>query len=94
MSEWESVTVLQLIQNDDTILFEEVASDWNPHADLDDPAAGPNALGAEFGAGAFYLLDNGASLVHPDPHETEYRYIFRIVEEDITTNVTYSYHVL
>lgn len=94
MTEWADVTVLKLIQNDDTILFEEVASDWNPHVDLDDPALGPNAIGTEFGAGTYYLLDNEAINTHPDPHEVEYRYILRTVEEDITTITAYSYHVL
>jgi hypothetical protein len=94
MTEWEDVTVLKLVQNDTTILFEEVASHWNPHADLDDPAVGPTAIGEEYGAGAFYLLDNTARTVHPDPHETEFAYVYRIVEEDVETNTTYSYHIL
>lgn len=94
MHEWESVTVLKLIENDTAVIFEEVASDWNPHTDLDDPATGPDAIGAAFGAGVYYLLDNSPNRVHPDPHETEYRYVFRIVLETITTLTDYSYHAL
>jgi hypothetical protein len=92
--EWTDVTVLKLVENDQTILFEEVAADWNPHADLDDPAVGPTAIGEQYGAGVYYLLDNTPRSVHPDPHETEYAYVFRIVEEDVNTTVTYSYHIL
>lgn len=94
MHEWESVTVLKLIQNDTTILFEEVSSDWNPHTDLDDPATGPNAIGSEFGAGTYWLIDNEPSRIHVDPHEDELRAILRTVEEDVTTTVAYSYHIL
>lgn len=92
--EWESVTVLKLIQNDTAVLFEEVASDWNPHADLDDPAVGPTVIGEAYGAGVFYLLDNTARIAHPDPHETEYSYILRIVLETVITDTEYSYHTL
>lgn len=92
--EWTDVTVLKLIENDATVLFEEVASNWNPHCDLDDPVVGPDAIGQEFGAGVYYLLDNEANRVHPDPHETEYRYIYREVLELITTTTDYAYHAL
>ncbi|HEX7070288.1 MAG TPA: hypothetical protein VF190_05765 [Rhodothermales bacterium] len=92
--EWASVTVMKLIENDTVVLWEDLAYDWNPHVDLDDPDAGPNAIGQEFGAGSFRLLDNDPARTHPDPHEVEFRYIERIVEEDINTTVTYSYHVL
>lgn len=102
---FDSVTVLKLVENDQAILFEEVASEWNPHTDLQDPVSGPNAIGEEFGAGTYYLLDNNPDsrdaheihehLLHPayDDLHGEFNYLFRIVEEDVTTTVSYSYHV-
>lgn len=92
--EWTDVTVLKLIENDTTVLFEEVASNWNPHCDLDDPAVGADAIGQAFGAGVYYLLDNEANRVHPDPHETEFRYIYREVLENVITTTDYFYHAL
>ncbi len=96
--------MFKLVENNEAILFEEVASEWNPHQDLQDLYEGPNAIGDQFGAGTYYIFDNGiigeelhlhTHLHQPQLHIDPAHFALGplTVLEEVTTTVAYAYHV-
>lgn len=64
-------------------VWNEVDDDWGPLHDEDllDPVLGPQAIGQDWGAGMFILLDNQHG-----------GYLQVVVDEEFDETITYSYH--